>query len=105
MAGSLRLERVVEESGHLWAAGVFTGVLRDENGVAIGIGSRRHSAPAAVADDADGARLVVGPVQVDLLGLAVSIPAFAVRADTGEQAAPNAGSSSPTPWAGRGTDR
>lgn len=105
MHGSLRLERVGVEADGLRVAGVFTGELLDADGTSIGVGSRRQVAPAMVPDDGDGGHVLIGPVQVDLLGLDVSIPAFAVSADPDEQAAPDPGSSSPTARAGRGTGR
>lgn len=78
MTGSVRVERVVTTSGSLWVQGVFTGELLDADGSHIATSSRRHLACARIARDLEGAPTVVGPVQIDLLGLRVSVPAFVV---------------------------
>jgi len=56
--------------------GIFTGALLDADGTPIGHGSRRHTAPAAVSKGAREVTAVIGPVDVDLLGLTVTIEAF-----------------------------
>jgi hypothetical protein len=81
MNGSLRLERFHVISDRLFAAGVFTGELVDSDGTTIGVGSRRRTVPAEIASSLHGMAVVIGPVDVDLLGLTVSIPAFTM--DTG----------------------
>lgn len=80
MTGSVRLEQVGTTADHLWVKGVFTGELVDADGTRIGTSSRRQVAPARIAGDLEGAPTVVGPVQVDLLGLTVTVPAFVVSA-------------------------
>src|SRR5450756_875762 len=47
----------------------------------IGRGSRRKTAPAEIVRGLRGVTAVIGPVDVDLLGLTVSVPAFTI--DTG----------------------
>jgi hypothetical protein len=81
MTGSLRLERFHVISDRLYAAGVFTGELVDSDGTTIGVGSRRRTVPAEIARSLHDMAVVIGPVDVDLLGLTVSIPAFTM--DTG----------------------
>jgi hypothetical protein len=81
MTGCLRLDRFIVVSGRLCAAGVFAGELLDADGTTIGWGSRRKTAPAEIVRGLRGATAVIGPVDVDLLGLTVSIPAFTL--DTG----------------------
>jgi hypothetical protein len=81
MTGSLRLERFHVISDRLYAAGVFTGELLDSDGTTIGVGSRRRTVPAEIARSLHDMAVVIGPVDVDLLGLTVSIPAFTM--DTG----------------------
>ncbi len=81
MTGWLRLERVHVVSDRLCAAGVFTGELLDSDGTSIGVGSRRRTVPAEIALSLHGMAVVIGPVDVDLLGLTVNIPAFTM--DTG----------------------
>lgn len=105
MHGSLRLERVGVEAGRLRVAGVFTGELLDADGTSIGVGSRRQVAPAMVPDDGDGGHVLIGPVQVDLLGLDVSIPAFAVDAEAGGEIAPIVRLPLPTSPAANGAGR
>ncbi len=76
MTGWLRLRRFVLVSDQLCAAGIFTGTLFDADGRPIGLGSRRHTAPAAVSNGGPQVTAVIGPVDVDLLGLTVTIEAF-----------------------------
>ncbi len=76
MTGWLRLRRFVLVSDQLCAAGIFTGTLFDADGTPIGLGSRRHTAPAAVSNGGPEVTAVIGPVDVNLLGLTVTIEAF-----------------------------
>ena len=83
MTGWMRLDRFQVVSDRLCAAGVFTGELLDSEGTTLGVCSRRRTVPAEITrslQDQDMA-VVIGPVDVDLLGLTVSIPAFTM--DTG----------------------
>jgi hypothetical protein len=68
-------------SGRLCAAGVFTRELLDADGTTIGIASRRRTAPVEITRIPEGLATLVGPVDVDLLGLTVSIPAFTMDTD------------------------
>ena len=81
MTGWMRLERFHVVSDRLCAAGVFTGELLDSDGATIGVGSRRRTVPAEITRSLHDMAVVIGPVDVDLLGLTVSIPAFTM--DTG----------------------
>ena len=81
MTGWMRLERFHVVSDRLCAAGVFIGELHDSDGTTIGVGSRRRSVPAEITRSLHYRAAVIGPVDVDLLGLTVSIPAFTM--DTG----------------------
>ncbi len=81
MTGWMRLERFHVISDRLYAAGVFAGELLDSDGTTIGVGSRRRTVPAELARSLHGTAVVIGPVDVDLLGLTVRIPAFTM--DTG----------------------
>ena len=72
MTGSLRLEHVRVGSDELWVAGVFTGEMFDADGERIGACSRRQSAPAHLGDSGE-ALVTVGPVDVDLMGLVVTV--------------------------------
>jgi hypothetical protein len=76
MTGCLRLDRFIVVSDRLCAAGVFAGELLDADGTTIGWGSRRKTAPAEIVRGRRGITAVIGPVDVDLLGLTVRVPAF-----------------------------
>jgi hypothetical protein len=65
-------------SDRLYAAGVFAGQLLDADGTTIGWGSRRKTAPARIVRGLRGVTAVIGPVDVDLLGMTVSVPAFTI---------------------------
>jgi hypothetical protein len=84
MTGWLRLGGFVVVSGQLCAAGVFTGELLGADGTTIGVGSRRRTAPVEITRTAEGLTALVGPVDVDLLGLTVTVPAFSM--ETGARA-------------------
>src|SRR5450759_1383270 len=79
MTGCLRLDRFVVVSDRLCAAGVFAGQLLDADGTTIGWSGRYQTAPAEIVRGLRGVTAVIGPVDVDLLGLTVSVPAFTVR--------------------------
>ena len=81
MTGCLRLDRFVMVSDRLCAAGVFAGQLLDADGTTIGWGSRRKTAPVEIVCGLRGVTAVIGPVDVNLLGLTVRVPAFTI--DTG----------------------
>jgi hypothetical protein len=78
MIGCLRVDRFVVVSDRLYAAGVFAGQLLDADGTTIGWGSRRKTAPARIVRGLRGVTAVIGPVDVDLLGMTVSVPAFTI---------------------------
>lgn len=78
MSGTVRVERVVDLPHVTALDAVVTGRLVDADGTPIGVGSRRQQVPATLVRDPDGTWLSAGPIQVDLLGLAVSVPAFTV---------------------------
>ena len=80
MSGWLRLDRFVLEEDELRAAGVFTGELIDADGTLIGVGSCRRTVPAEIARSAGGIVATIGPVDVDLLGLVVTVSPFSVEA-------------------------
>jgi hypothetical protein len=88
MTGCLRLDRFIVVSGRLCAAGVFAGELLDADGTTIGWGSRRKTAPAEIVRGLRGATAVIGPVDVDLLGLTVSVPAFTLNTGATMRQAP-----------------
>ena len=77
MTGWLRVERLRLDRNHSSVDGVFTGELFDADGQRIGSCSRRQSAPARTGESDDGP-VTVGPVDVDLMGLLVSVPAVRV---------------------------
>ena len=77
MIGSLRLEHVRVSAGQSWVDGVFTGDLFNAEGEHIGACSRRQSAPARLGESPD-APISVGPVEVDLMGLVVTVSAVSL---------------------------
>lgn len=81
MTGQARVRQIRVDEEHVRATVVFTGRLSDADGSAIGTGSRRATAPAATAEGPHGRAAVIGPVEVDLLGLAVSVRPFVVGVD------------------------
>lgn len=83
MTGCYRLGRFIAVSDRLYATGVFTGELLDSDGSVIGVGSRRHSAAVDVNRGENGLMALIGPVDVDLLGLTVRVGTFAVEARRG----------------------
>lgn len=83
MSGWFRLVRFLADGDRLRAEGVFTGELLDADGTSIGIGSRRSTVPAALTRSADGLVALMGPLEVDLLGLRVSVPTFSLNARRG----------------------
>ena len=80
MTGWMRLDRFQVASDRLCVSGVFTGELHDSEGATIGVCSRRRTVPAEITRSLHDTAVVIGPVDVDLLGLTVSIPAFTMDA-------------------------
>lgn len=80
MTGWLRLDRFVLVADELHAAGVFAGELVDADGTFIGMGSCRKAVPAAITRSDRGITATIGPVDVALLGLIVTISPFTVEA-------------------------
>ena len=76
--GTYRLERLVDQFGQLAAAGIFTGELHDADGTHVGLASRRLTCAAVVDTDAERHLVQVGPVDVNLLGLMVTVQEFIV---------------------------
>ena len=76
--GSYRLERLVNQFGQLAAAGIFTGELRDADGTHVGMCSRRLTCAALVETDAETHLVHIGPVDVNLLGLMITVQEFNV---------------------------
>ncbi len=87
MHGTFRLEHVRAGPGGLNVEGVIAGELFDGDGTHLGRGSRRQTLPARIdgpwgsrlpAIPAAGTAATIGPVEVDLMGFAVSINAVSV---------------------------
>ena len=76
--GSYRLERLVDQFGQLAAAGIFTGELQDADGTYVGLSSRRLTCAALVETGAEMHVVNIGPVDVNLLGLMVTVQEFIV---------------------------
>ena len=79
MTGCLRLDRFIMVSDQLCASGVFAGELLDSDGTTIGWGSRRKACPAEIVRGLREATAMIGPVDVDLMGMTVSVAAFSIH--------------------------
>ena len=77
-SGTYRLERLVDQYGQTAAVGVFAGSLITADGAHLGMGSRRHTAAAELSSTPDAFRVNIGPVEIVLLGLGVTIDEFTV---------------------------
>jgi hypothetical protein len=86
--GAFRLERFVTRPGRMAVAGVFTGVLVDADGSRIGMGSRRCTAAVEVIAGRTALRARFGPVDVNLLGLRVTMAEVTVDATRSSAAIP-----------------
>jgi hypothetical protein len=79
MTGCLRLDRFIMVSHRLCVIGVFAGVLLDVEGTTIGWGSRRKTVRVEIIRDPRELAAVIGPVDVDLMGITVSVRAFTIH--------------------------
>ena len=73
MEGTFRGQRLVDQAGRLVVDGMVSGTLLDDDGARIGAASRRQHVPARRTGRSGGPHFVIGPVDVDLLGLTVMI--------------------------------
>lgn len=85
MEGSFRCERVVHRAGELAAEGMFSGTLVEVDGTRIGSASRWQAVPARTVDPHRRSTVAIGPVEVDLLGLTVTVPATTISGTTRSQ--------------------
>jgi hypothetical protein len=79
MTGCFRLDRFIMVADRLCASGVFGGELLDADGTSIGWGSRRKACPAETVRNLREVTAVIGPVDVDLMGMTVSVGAFTIH--------------------------
>lgn len=79
MTGHPRLQRLVLAPRGTFVTGVFTGELRERDGTVVGRESRRTTAPADLVRDDLGLHPVVRPLELDLMGFAVRVHAFAIE--------------------------
>lgn len=59
--------------GELVAVGEISGALRNGDGNYLGLGGRRCAAAVRVSRDPHALELVVGPLEIDLLGFLVAV--------------------------------
>lgn len=79
-AGWFRPDGVVLTAAGTAVTGVFAGELSEAAGKRIGLGSRRGQAPVRVTASPDhGSTIVVGPADVDLMGLRVHVREFSMH--------------------------
>lgn len=88
MTGQLRLQRLVITPRGAYVTGVFTGELHEPGGELVGVDSRRCTVPADLQRCDGGLRAVVRPLQLDLMGITVDVPAFALDAEVAFPPAP-----------------
>jgi hypothetical protein len=79
MIGSVRLQRLVLVPRGAFITGVFTGELHEPDGTLIGVDSRRATAPADLLRDETGLHPIVRPLRLELMGIPVDIPSFAIE--------------------------
>jgi len=78
MIGSLRVQRLVIVPRGAFVAGVFTGELREQQGLLVGVDSRRATVQADLVSDETGLRPVVRPLELDLMGITIQVQSFAI---------------------------
>jgi hypothetical protein len=78
MRGILRVRAVDLDAGGASLDGVFTAELRERDGGLIGVDSRRVTVAADLEPHDSGRRLVVGPLDLDLMGITVRVQRFAI---------------------------
>lgn len=76
--GSYRLERLVWQFEQPAAAGVFCGQVVQPGGAGAGVASRRQTTAVEVLERQGQTHLRLGPVEVHLLGLPVTVDEFVV---------------------------
>lgn len=79
MDGILRVRRLVVLPTGTRIVGVFTAELREADGSLIGVDSRRTTVAVDVVEEGPGRRLVVPPLELDLLGMAVRVDGLTVE--------------------------
>ena len=82
MTGLLRLHRLVQRGDRLQGIVFFTGDLSDGDGSHVGVASRRMIVSAEIVRSASGIHVSIGPLEVDLLGFAVSVEAVTMQLGT-----------------------
>lgn len=80
MHGILRVAGMQPTPHGAVLSGVFTAELREDDGDVIGLDSRRATVPAEVVEGESGPLLLVGPVDVDLMGITVHVERFTIDA-------------------------
>jgi len=79
LTGSMRVLRLVLGPHGAFVTGVVTGALREDDGTLIGVESRRATVRADLVRDDGAFRPWVRPFELDLMGIAVDVAAFAVE--------------------------
>lgn len=78
--GHYRHERCLLRFGQLTAVGVFSGVLIDADDHRIGLAARRQASPVLALPTADPRIvLLMGPLEVNLLGFRVTVNRASIR--------------------------
>lgn len=79
MSGILRVRRLVVLPSGTDVVGVFTAELREADGSLIGVDSRRATVAADVVPGGPGRRLVVPPLELELMGMTVRVQGFTIE--------------------------
>ena len=99
MAGNLRVARLRLTPDGVRLTGVFTAELREDDGAVIGLDSRRTTVTAEVVHGRGGPLLVVGPLDLDLMGITVHVEPFTIDPPPGTVATEG---EDDAPWGVRG---
>jgi len=78
LVGRFRVRRLVLAPRGAFVTGVVTGEMCDAEGVSIGVASRRVTAAADLLRTPDGLRPTVHALQLDLMGIPVTLHEFTI---------------------------
>ena len=79
MNGILRVRTLLASPAGVSVTGVFTAELREADGGLIGVDSRRATLTACPVHGERGLQLVVGPLELDLMGITVRVQRFTIE--------------------------
>ena len=80
MHGILRVTELRQGPSGVRLTGVFTAELREADGTLIGLDSRRATLATELVRQERGSEVVIGPLDLDLMGLTVHVERFTISA-------------------------